>query len=195
MHWVTMIFHCYQRGIPMAVLTGQRAQFTWALNQYNTTDDPSKCDQFVRRMAQYIKNAPANGFTAEQITQGQSYPADEVYAVLNDPNLSSEPDVSESQAQESLVEAVDSSSVIRKGVGTGSVYAYGYKCAPDRLKIRSTDGDSIERVAAQISTGTPDKPVLLLEVKTPQCRVLERALHAILEYQGKKIRAAEPNGS
>ena len=31
----------------MATLAGQRAQFTWALNQYNITDDPDEKDKFA----------------------------------------------------------------------------------------------------------------------------------------------------
>jgi hypothetical protein len=172
----------------MATIAGQRAAFTWALNQYNTSDDPNKQAHFVRLMAKYIRNAPTNNFTPDQITQGQSYPADKVRAVLDDPNLAAEPDISEAQAKHSLEEAVDSSNVRRKGDGPGILYAYGYKCAPDRLKIGYTDGDTIERIAAQIWTSTPDKPVLALEIKTQKSHALERALHSILEYRGKKIK-------
>jgi hypothetical protein len=67
------------------------------------------------------------------------------------------------------------------------VYAYGYRCAPDRLKIGYTDGDIVERIADQIGTSTPDKPLLSLEIKTNNSRALERALHSILIYRGKKI--------
>jgi hypothetical protein len=45
----------------MATLSGQRAQFTWALNQYNLAEDADKKAEFARRMAQYIAAAPANG--------------------------------------------------------------------------------------------------------------------------------------
>jgi hypothetical protein len=59
----------------MATLPGQRAQFTWALNQYNRSDDPDTQKRFVRAMAKHIAAAPSNSFTIEQVTQGQSYPA------------------------------------------------------------------------------------------------------------------------
>jgi hypothetical protein len=36
-------------------------------------------------------------------------------------------------------------------------------------------------------TSTPDKPVLLVEIKTNQCRALERAIQATLETRGRKI--------
>ena len=67
------------------------------------------------------------------------------------------------------------------------VYAYGYRCAPDRLKIGLTEVDAVQRITAQIGTSTPDKPVLLLEIKTHDCGSLERAIHATLEYRGGRI--------
>jgi Meiotically up-regulated gene 113 len=45
----------------------------------------------------------------------------------------------------------------------------------------------VQRIAAQIGTGTPDKPVLHVEIKTNDCRALERAMHAVLEARGKRI--------
>src|SRR5215469_12840462 len=50
------------------------------------------------------------------------------------------------------------------------LYVYGYRCAPDRLKIGSTEVDTVQRIAAQITTSTPFKPVLLIEIKTDVCR-------------------------
>jgi hypothetical protein len=38
----------------MAHLGGQRAQFTWALNEYNKSEDPDTRVKFARRMAKYI---------------------------------------------------------------------------------------------------------------------------------------------
>jgi hypothetical protein len=55
------------------------------------------------------------------------------------------------------------------------------------IKVGSTEADTLQRIAAQIGTGTPDKPVLHLETKTNDCRVLERAIQAILEARGHKI--------
>ena len=75
----------------------------------------------------------------------------------------------------------------RLGQSSGVVYAYGYRCAPDRLKIGLTEGDTIQRIVAQISTGTPDRPVLLLEIKTNDCRSLERAIQSTMEHRGCKI--------
>jgi hypothetical protein len=59
----------------MATLAGQRATFTWSLNQYNLAESPEKKQTCVQWMAKRIAAAPANGFTVEQVTQGQPYPA------------------------------------------------------------------------------------------------------------------------
>jgi T5orf172 domain-containing protein len=174
----------------MATLAGQRAQFTWALNQYNLAEDAERQAYYARRMAKYIAAAPANGFTVEQVTQGQLYPIAEVAQYL--PTASSDTDagISEAEALNQVAEAVDTSDVVRVGEGPKVVYAYGYRCAPDRLKIGLTEGDTAQRIAAQISTGTPDKPVLLLEIKTHDCSSLERAIHATLAYRGRRVHGA-----
>ena len=41
----------------------------------------------------------------------------------------------------------------------------------------------MDRIAAQIGTGTPDKPVLSPEIPTHDCGSLEKAIYAILEYR------------
>jgi len=76
---------------------------------------------------------------------------------------------------------------MRIGDGAAVVYAYGYRCCPDRLKVGSTEADTLQRIAAQIGTSTPDKPVLHMEIKTNGCRALERAIQAVLEARGKRI--------
>jgi len=143
----------------MATLAGQRAQFTWALNQYNLAEDADRRDFYARRMAKYIAAAPVNGFTAEQVTKGQLYPVAEVAQYLSvAADIDTDPDISEGQALSAIAQAVDVSDVLRLGDGPTVVYAYGYQCAPDRLKIGLTQGDTVQRIAAQISTGTPDRP-------------------------------------
>ena len=171
----------------MATLAGQRAQFTWALNQYNLSEDPETRAKFAKRMAKYIAAAPANGFTIDQVTQGQMYPASEVHQYLNDPSVDDDPGISEEQAIRTVEEAVDTTDVVRKGEGAGIVYAYGYRCCEDRLKVGLTEANTVQRIAAQIGTSTPDKPVLLVEITTNQCRALERAIQATLETRGRKI--------
>jgi hypothetical protein len=174
----------------MATLAGQRAQFTWALNQYNLAEDSGTRTRFAKTMAKYIAAAPANGFTVEEVTQGQNYPVAEVNQFLDDPVALLEPGISEEQARQTVAAAVDTSDVIRIGDGSSYVYAYGYRCCPDRLKVGFTEVDTVQRIAAQIGTGTPDKPVLSLEIKTNNCRALERAIQSILETRGQKIDGA-----
>jgi T5orf172 domain len=164
----------------MATLAGQRAQFTYALNQYNQSDDPDTRARFVRAMAKYIAAAPSNGFTVEEVTKGQTYPIAEVNEVAA-ANETEDPGITEEQAERTVNEAVESSDVTRIGEGAATVYAYGYHGYPDRLKVGSTEADTVQRIAAQIGTGTPDKPVLHVEIKTDDCRALERAIHAVLE--------------
>ena len=169
----------------MANLGGQCAQFTWALNEYNKSEDPDTRAKFARRMAKYITAAPANGFTASQVTTGKSYPA-EVDQFVNDPNVSDDPGISDDRAVEIVNGTVDTSDA-KMGDGAGVVYAYGYRCCQDRIKIGSTDLDSVNRISQQINTSTPDKPVLLIEIRTDKCRALERAIQATLETRGCKI--------
>jgi hypothetical protein len=108
----------------MANLGGQRAQFTWALNEYNKSEDPDTRAKFARRMAKYIAGAPANGFTASQVTTGKSYPA-EVEQFVDDPSISDDPGISDDQAVKIVNDTVDTSDVKKTGDGTGIVYAYG----------------------------------------------------------------------
>jgi hypothetical protein len=122
----------------MATLAGQRAQFTWSLNQYNLSEDPDTRTKFARRMAKYIAAAPANGFTASQVTGGQSYPS-EVDQLVSDPSINDDPGITEEQAVRTVKEIVDTSDVTKIGEGAGVVYAYGYRCCQDRIKIGSTD--------------------------------------------------------
>jgi len=139
----------------------------------------------LRGMAKYITAAPANCFTASQVTTGKSYPA-EVDQFVNDPNVSDDPGISDDRAVEIVNGTVDTSDA-KMGDGAGVVYAYGYRCCQDRIKIGSTDLDSVNRISQQINTSTPDKPVLLIEIRTDKCRALERAIQATLETRGCKI--------
>jgi len=174
----------------MATLAGQRAQFTWALNQYNLAENAEKQTLYAQGMAKCIAAAPANGFTVDQVTQSQMYPTAEVGQHLHGISPDAGPEINEAQALHAVEEAVDTSDVVRLGEGQSVVYAYGYRCAPDRLKVGLTTGDTVQRIVAQISTGTPDKPALLLEIRTHDCGSLERAVHAILEHRGAKVAGA-----
>lgn len=136
----------------MATLAGQRAQFTWALNQYNLAEDPETRTHFAKRMAKYISAAPNYGATADEIIRDKNYPAAEVAQYVNDPSIAAEPDISEEQALRTVEAAVEVSDVKRIGEGEGIVYAYGYACCPDRLKVGSTETDAVQRITTQIGT-------------------------------------------
>ena len=179
----------------MATLAGQRAQFTWALNQYNLSESAEKRAFYSERMARYIAAAPIHGFTVDQVTQGQPYPSGEVTRFLESHNLDPSrpdagPEMTEAEVIRAVQDAVDTSDVVRIGDGQGAVYAYGYRCAPDRLKVGQSMSDTVQRIVAQIGTGTPDRPTLLLEIRTHDCSALERALHAVLQYRGAKVAGA-----
>ena len=125
------------------------------------------------------------GFTTEQITHGTDYPA-EVDKDISDLGSEILPIITEEQAKREIAQSVDTSDVIRIGEGGSAVYAYGYLCCPDRLKVGYATGDTVQRIADQIGTSTPDKPVLHID-KTDDCRALERAIHAVLRVRGRKI--------
>jgi T5orf172 domain-containing protein len=172
----------------VATLPGQRAQFTWALNQYNLAEDAEQRAHFAQRMAKYIAAAPRHGFKIEEVTQGQTYPAAEVEKYLNAPDDDSGTELGEAEALKEVEQAVDVSNVVRLGdKGSGFVYAYGYRCAPDRLKIGKTEVDTVQRIMTQISTSTPDRPVLFLEIRTHDHHSLERAIQSTLAHRGCKV--------
>ncbi|MBV8359047.1 MAG: hypothetical protein JO189_14080 [Deltaproteobacteria bacterium] len=82
----------------MATLAGQRAQFTWALNQYNKAEDAEQRAYFAKRMAKYIADAPANGFSVDDVTHGQVYPVAEIAQYVDAPEAESETEMSEGEA-------------------------------------------------------------------------------------------------
>jgi hypothetical protein len=126
------------------------------------------------------------GVTIDAIAQNKDYP-DEVNQYIGEPTTNLEPDLTEEEALKNINESVDTSNVMESGQGIESVYAYGYACCPDRLKIGATKNDVIQRIVSQINTSTPDKPILYLKIKTPKCMALERAIHATLEIRERKI--------
>jgi hypothetical protein len=90
-------------------------------------------------------------------------------------------------AEKEVASSVDTVNVTRLGDGSGSVYAYGYKCAPDRLKIGRTNGDVVSRIVSQINASTPDRPVLHLVLATSNAGALERALHGALVLRDRRV--------
>jgi hypothetical protein len=169
-------------------LAGQRAKFSRARAIFYTATDETQRHRAAQLMAEVLAEAPANGFSTKEVTQGADVPED-VRGLAAEFAATAKP--SEDDADELVSELqviVDASDLVEIGQGAEAVYAYGYRCAPDRLKIGSCSGDVVARVAAQIGTGTPDKPVLLVRIATHDCRALERVLHGVFRLQGRQVK-------
>jgi hypothetical protein len=54
-----------------------------------------------------LAGAPANGFTVDEVTQGQIYPSSEVDQYLHDSSLNDDPGITEEQALRTVEEAVN----------------------------------------------------------------------------------------
>ena len=88
------------------------------------------------------------------------------------------------------------------GDGSESVYLFYYpsirQISIDRgephwkCKIGRTEGDPYQRVVKQVKSATavPESPQIGLVIKPEDCVSLERALHSILDIQGKKAKDA-----
>jgi len=90
-------------------------------------------------------------------------------------------------AEKEVASSVDTARAARLGQGSGCVYAYGYNCVPDRLKIGRTNGDVVSRIVSQINASTPDRPVLHLVLATSNAGALERALHGALVLRDRQV--------
>lgn len=173
-------------------LAGQRMKFSKARATYYTTAEDTERRRAVQLMADVLSQAPALGFTEEQVTQGEDVPDEVRHYVTSEttPPDPTEAEEAEAEAATGLHEAVDTSDLQELGEGREAVYAYGYRCAPDRLKIGRCSADVVSRVAAQIGTSTPDKPAVFLIIRTHDCVALERVLHGVFRYRGKQVQGA-----
>lgn len=163
-------------------LAGQRAKFSRARAIYYTATDDASRERALALMAEVLRDAPRLGFTEDEVTQQEEAPAEARRLAGADSPISEPEDASEGTGG-----FVDSHTLRRIGDGSQSVYVYGYACAPDRLKVGSAVGDPLSRITAQISTGTPDRPVALLIIQTHDCRALERVIHGVLRLRGKQV--------
>lgn len=173
-------------------LAGQRAKFSRARVILYTETDEARKRRATELMAEVLFEAPANGFAEEEVTQGEDVP-DEVRHLLTQmagTRIGSDASENDQTYIDELADTVDTSDLKQIGSGSEFVYAYSYECTPDRLKIGSCAGDVLARVAAQISTGTPAKPKLLLVLGTHDCRALERAIQYGLRLRGQKVEGA-----
>jgi hypothetical protein len=179
----------------MATLAGQRAQFTWALNQYNLSEDPETRAKFAKRMAKYIAAAPANGFTVDEVTQGQIYPSSEVDQYINDPSVNDDPGITEEQAIRTVEETVDTSDVIRTGEGAGVVYAYGYRCCEDRLKVGFTEANTVSGLLRKLVPVLPISPSFSLRSRQSNAVLLSGRFRRPWRHGAVRFRGPAPNGS
>ncbi|MBY0329787.1 MAG: GIY-YIG nuclease family protein [Acetobacteraceae bacterium] len=171
-------------------LAGQRAAFTKAFMSYSRTDDEATRRVEAEKMARIILRAPALGFSREAIVQDKSIPGDVEERLRGASPVAAPEDDAEADPDVQVAELnsmVDTRELREIGEGPEAIYAYGYACAPDRLKIGRTDNDVVARVAGQITTSTPDKPALRLVIRTRNCRALEKAIHAVLQYRMRAV--------
>ena len=167
---------------------GQRMLLTKWIKIYNSTDDEREREKAARKLADVLAWAGSVGKSPAEIAEDRDVPHRAMELLAAGEGIGSPADESELREAANEVESsVDTSSVTRLGAGTGSVYAYGYKCAPDRLKIGRSDGDVVRRIAEQISTSTPDRPVLHLVLATSNPGALERTLHGALALRDRKV--------
>ena len=95
-------------------------------------------------------------------------------------------EVSDQGSDQGFVECSD---VLRCSAGAGVVYGAEYPGYPLHLKLGSTSGLAVDRIAQWSgATAAPDALVLVLEIKSDRPRELERLLHAMLDWRGKRIR-------
>lgn len=174
--------------MPVDKRAGQRAKFTRAFADYQRTDDPDKKRHAAELMAQVLIDAPKNGFTEAEVTQGADVP-DEVRRLVEHPPIGTDGERSEDadQLTAELKQWVDTSDCRELGDGSQSVYAYGYSCVPGRVKVGRTQGEVVDRIVQQINASTPDKPALSLVIRTENAHALEKALQGVLEVRGRKV--------
>jgi len=191
--WRSALRWCVHKrmGADMAnKLAGQRAKFSRARAIFYSTSDEGQRNRAAQLMAEVLAEAPANGFAEDEVTQGEDVPDDVRQLSARMPEAARNSDDDPDALVAELQSTVDVEDVREIGQGQEFVYAYGYRCAPDRLKIGSCAGEVVARIAAQIGTGTPDKPALLLRIRTHDCRALERTLHGMFRLKGKQVAGA-----
>ncbi|NBC33076.1 MAG: hypothetical protein GVY13_10410 [Alphaproteobacteria bacterium] len=171
-------------------LAGQRMKFSKARAVFYTAGDDDRRQHAARLMAEVLAEAPVNGFSEDDVTQGEDVPQRARELARSMLATAQPSEENEAHLVAELNEALDMADLQEIGRGGECVYAYGYRCAPDRLKVGSTTGDAVARVVAQIGTGTPDRPVLYLLFRTHDCRALEQALHGLLRLQGRRVAGA-----
>ena len=118
----------------MATLAGQRTQFTWALNQYNQAEDEERKPISQNGWQNILPPHQPTVLRWNRSRKANSTQSAEVAQYLPTVSSDADPGISEEEAINAVAAAVDTSNVLKLGEGPKVVYAYGYGCAPDRLK-------------------------------------------------------------
>ncbi len=139
-------------------------------------------------MAQVLSEAENFGYSEIQVTQGQEVPSEvrrQVKSGVN-PSPRAAKKGGKPQIKEKL-KRVDTTDALEIGEGDEYVYAFTFDGYRDRLKIGRCTAGVVARIANQISSAVPDKPVLLLTIRTHDCEKLEEILHRIFRYKKRAI--------
>ena len=113
----------------MTSLGAHRANFTRPREAYDKSDDPKTRADALQLMATYIDNAKAKGFSIEEVTNGNPYPAEELQKILDARRTGTETKVSakvnkDAVPVESATISLPPKNLILYGPpGTGKTYA------------------------------------------------------------------------
>ena len=127
-------------------LAGQKAKYTKALADYNRTEDVLQREGPLRRMKEVLDEASGNGFSLHDVTNGRGL-STEVQDVIMQREVLKRSSEDPEQLLQQLAQVIDTSKLQEEGQGDQFIYAYGYPCAPDRLKVGRTEIDVVSRVA------------------------------------------------
>lgn len=167
---------------------GQRMLLTKWIKIHNATDDEEEKERAARKLADVLDWATSVGMSPSEIVEDRDLPRRALDLFHAGEGHGSSTSGAEINAAKGYVaSAVDTAGVFRVGKGSGSVYAYGYECLPDRLKIGRTEGDVVTRIISQINPSTPDRPKLYLVIGTDHPGPLERALHGALVLRDRRV--------
>ncbi len=167
---------------------GQRMLLTKWIKVYNSTYNEEEQEGAARELANVLDWAKSVGMSTAEVVKYRNLPHHALELLEAGEGLGFSFEESEArEAEKEVASSVNTTSVTRLGEGTGSVYAYGYGCLPDRLKIGRADGDVVSRIVRQINALTPDRPKLYLVLATKNPGALERALHGALVLRNRRV--------
>lgn len=175
---------------------GQRMLLTKWSRIYHGSDSDSEKELAAQKIADVFAWAGSVGLAPHEIAEDQDLPprAFEIFQAGDaNPHFPSDQELREAETE--VVSAVDFNRAARYGRGAGCVYTHGYACLPDRLKIGRSANDPVTRIASQINSSTPDRPVLYLVIQTYDPGPLERLLHNALILRKQKSPAEGMSGS